>query len=146
MVWMILNNLDMEKGQLPLAIRSTSWHSLIRRLFVKSYHIWWRSVISTFWLLRLFNVMTIAVRSPFLEFGCILPPTEGELYELVLQSKIILDILRHIGLLEAKRGKYSTRALWQYRFLSLGRLHVPREVDLADKTRVAVLPSSCPPG
>jgi len=37
MVWMILNNLDMEKGQLPLAIRS-----------------------------------------PFLEFGCILPPTEGE--------------------------------------------------------------------
>ena len=44
-------------------------------------------------------------------------------------------ILRHIGLLEAKRGKYSTRALWQYRFLSLGRLHVPREVDLADKTR-----------
>ena len=79
--------------------------------------------------------MTIAVRSPFLEFGCILPPTEGELYELVLQSKIILDKLRHIGLLEAKRGKYSTRALWQYRFLSLGRLHVPREVDLADKTR-----------
>ena len=55
--------------------------------------------------------MTIAVRSPFLEFGCILPPTEGELYELVLQSKIILDKLRHIGLLEAKRGKYSTRAL-----------------------------------
>merc|ERR1711971_754443 len=37
MVWMILNNLDMENGQLPLVIRS-----------------------------------------PFLEFGCILPPTEGE--------------------------------------------------------------------
>ena len=37
--------------------------------------------------------MTIAVRSPFLEFGCILPPTEGELYQLVLQSKISLDIL-----------------------------------------------------
>ena len=30
--------------------------------------------------------------------------------------------------------------------MSLGRLYVPREVDLADRTRVAALPSSCPPG
>ena len=42
--------------------------------------------------------------------------------------------------------KYGPRALCSQFYMSQGRLYVPREVDLADKTRVAALPSSCPPG
>ena len=41
--------------------------------------------------------------------------------------------------------KYGPRELRSECYTSLGRLYVPREVDLADKTRVAALPSSCSP-
>ena len=45
-----------------------------------------------------------------------------------------------------KSGKYVPRALWSQFYMSQGRLYVPREVDLADKTRGAQRPESCPPG
>ena len=55
-------------------------------------------------------------------------------------------ILRHIGLLEADEDK-----IWKIRpkgtqVRSLGSLYVPREVDLADKTRGAQRPESGIPG
>ena len=39
-----------------------------------------------------------------------------------------------------KSGKYGPRALWSEFYMSLGSLYVPREVDLADKTRGAQRP------
>ena len=45
-----------------------------------------------------------------------------------------------------KSGKYGPRELRSECYTSLGRLYVPREVDLADKTRGAQRPESCPPG
>ena len=45
-----------------------------------------------------------------------------------------------------KSGKYGPRELCSESYMSLGRLYVPREVDLADRTRGAQRPESCPPG
>ena len=39
--------------------------------------------------------------------------------------------------------KYGPRAPWSQFYMSLGRLYVPREVDLADKTRGAHPRSTC---
>lgn len=64
MVWMILNDVDMEKGQLPLVIRSTFVHQKTICLFFKNLH----SPHSP--------ISRMAVRSPFIEFGCIQPSTD----------------------------------------------------------------------
>ena len=56
------------------------------------------------------------------------------------------DILACWRRTRTKSGKYGPRALWSKFYMSLGSLYVPREVDLADKTRGAQRPESCPPG
>ena len=58
----------------------------------------------------------------------------------------LLDILACWRWTRTKSGKYGPRALWSQFYMSLGSLYVPREVDLADKTRGAQRPESCPPG
>ena len=50
------------------------------------------------------------------------------------------ELLRHIGLLEADEDeirKIRPRELCSESYMSLGRLYVPREVDLADRKRGA---------
>ena len=47
------------------------------------------------------------------------------------------DILACWRRARTKSGKYGPRVLWSQFYMSLGSLYVPREVDLADKTRGA---------
>lgn len=56
---------------------------------------------------------------------------------------ICIFVLRHIGLLETDEDKI--RKIRPKGTL-VTILYVPREVDLADKTRGAQRPESCPPG
>ena len=70
-----------------------------------------------------------------------------EFYDKVNASlKKLYDILACWRRTRTKSGKYGPRALWSQFYMSLGSLYVPREVDLADKTRGAQRPESCPPG
>ena len=70
MVWMILNDVDLEKGQLPLVIRWAFFH---RKNFSHSPSPVWMEFGQCGGDQNM--VMLITVRSPFIEFGCIQPST-----------------------------------------------------------------------